>query len=144
MPDLADKEAHAVARGRSGGQGRNHSHCQPTERAEVGPPHLVRRPVEPVDQRLQQFYDRLLTALKLPAVRDGGWQLLECGPTNQGQCYVALPFGNLAGAEWRLADQIEGAVDDRDGGDLQHRGWYVDTTRWQASVFTLIRRASGA
>jgi hypothetical protein len=138
-------------------------------------PHLVRGPIEPVDQRLQQFYDRLLTALKLPAVRDGGWQLLECRPAwednwtsdcfvayawqgtdgtrvvvtvnyapNQSQCYVALPFGDLAGSEWRLADQIEGAVYDRDGGDLQGRGLYVDATPWQASVFTVIRRSSGA
>ena len=128
-----------------------------------------------MDQRLQQFYDRLLTALKLPAVRDGRWQLLECRPAwegnwtsdgfvayawqgpddtrvvvtvnyapNQGQCYIALPLGDLAGAEWRLADQIEGAVYDRDGRDLQNRGLYVDSTPWQASVFTLIRRSSGA
>ena len=27
---------------------------------------------------------------------------------NQAQCYVALPLGDLAGAEWRLSDQIEG------------------------------------
>ena len=137
-------------------------------------PHLVRGPVEPVDQRLQQFYDRLLAVLKLPAVRDGRWQLLECRPAwegnwtsdcfvafawqgpdgtrvvvtvnyapNQSQCYVALPFGDLAGAEWRLADQIEGAVYDRDGGDLQNRGLYLDATPWQASVFTLTRRSSG-
>ena len=56
---------------------------------------------------------------------------------NQSQCYVALPFGDLAGAEWRLQDQIEGAVYDRDGGDLQYRGLYVDAAPWQASVFTL-------
>ena len=60
---------------------------------------------------------------------------------NQSQCYVALPFGDLAGAAWRLADQIHGTVYDRDGGDLQNRGWYVDATPWQASVFTLTRRS---
>ena len=137
-------------------------------------PHLVRGPVEPVDQRLQQFYDRLLAALKLPAVRDGEWQLLECRPAWDGNwtsdCFVAyawqgpdgdasrgrgelraqsepvlrrLPFGDLAGAEWRLADQIEGAVYDRDGGDLQNRGLYVDATPWQASVFTLSKKRPG-
>jgi len=133
-------------------------------------PHLVRGPVEPQDQGLRQFYDRLLAALKLPAVRDGRWQLLECRPAwdgnwtsdnfiayawqgpdatrvvvvvnysaTQSQCYVALPF-DLAGAEWRLADQIDGAVYDRDGGDLQNRGLYVDATPWQASVFVLTRK----
>jgi len=61
---------------------------------------------------------------------------------NQSQCYVALPFGDLAGAEWRLADQIEGTVYDRDGSDLQNHGLYVDATPWQASVFTLTRRSS--
>jgi hypothetical protein len=62
----------------------------------------------------------------------------------QAQCYIALPFGDLAGAQWRLADQIEEAVYDRDGDDLQTRGLYVDATPWQASVFTLTRRSSGA
>ncbi len=134
-------------------------------------PHLVRGPVEPLDWGLQQFYERLLTVLKLPALRDGDWQLLDCRPawdgnwtsdcfvayawqrsdarvvvvvnyaSNQSQCYVALPFGDLAGAEWRLADQIDGAVYDRDGGDLQNRGLFVDATPWQASVFVLTRNS---
>jgi len=107
--------------------------------------------------------------LKLPAVRDGDWQLLDCRPawdgnwtsdcfvayawqrsdarvvvvvnyaSNQSQCYVALPFGDLAGAEWRLADQIDGAVYDRDGADLQNRGLFVDARPWQASVFGVSR-----
>jgi hypothetical protein len=33
-------------------------------------PHLVRGPDEPVDQKLKQFYDRLLSVLRHPAVRD--------------------------------------------------------------------------
>jgi hypothetical protein len=134
-------------------------------------PHLVRRPVEPPDERLRHFYDRLLAALKLPAVRDGAWQLLECRPAwdgnwtsdcfvayawegsgaarvvvavnyapNQSQCYVALPFGDLAGAEWQLADQIDGAVYDRNGSDLQSRGLFVDAAPWQTSVFILTRK----
>ena len=56
---------------------------------------------------------------------------------NQSQCYVALPFADLAGDDWRLADQIEDAVYDRDGDDLQSRGLYLDMAPWQASVFTL-------
>jgi len=134
-------------------------------------PHLVRGPIEPVDQRLRQFYDTLLAALKQPAVRDGDWQRLECRPawdrnwtsecfiayawhvpdaprvvvvvnyaSNRSQCYVEVPFGDLAGAEWRLADQIEGHVYDRNGGDLQTRGLYVDASPWQASVFVLTRK----
>jgi len=138
-------------------------------------PHLVRGPVEAVDHRLQQFYDRLLRALKLPAVREGEWQLLECRPAwegnwtsdgfvayawqgrdgtpvvvtvnnapHQAQCYVALPLADLVGAEWRLSDQLEGAVYDRDGGDLHNRGLYVDAPPWQTAVFTLARKSSEA
>ncbi|MCO6455408.1 MAG: alpha-amylase [Pirellulaceae bacterium] len=47
-------------------------------------PHLVRGPDEPVDPALRQFYERLLTILRLPAVRDGQWQLLECTPAWEG------------------------------------------------------------
>ena len=41
-------------------------------------PHLVRGPTEPINEQLSQFYDSLLAVLRLPAVRDGQWQLLEC------------------------------------------------------------------
>jgi hypothetical protein len=47
-------------------------------------PHLVRGPAEALDERLQQFYDRLLSVLRLPAVREGQWQLLECAPAWDG------------------------------------------------------------
>jgi len=47
-------------------------------------PHLVRGPDEPVDAELAAFYDRLLSVLRRPAVRDGRWQLLECAPAWQG------------------------------------------------------------
>jgi hypothetical protein len=47
-------------------------------------PHLVRAPGEPVDKPLERFYDALLAALHLPAVRDGQWSLLECVPAWDG------------------------------------------------------------
>jgi glycosidase len=43
-------------------------------------PHLVRGPDEAVDERVQLFYERLLSLLLLPAVREGQWQLLHCAP----------------------------------------------------------------
>ena len=56
-------------------------------------PHLVRAPEEPVDQKLNQFYDRLLSALRNPAVRNGNWQLLECAPAWErnwtSDCFIA-------------------------------------------------------
>jgi hypothetical protein len=43
-------------------------------------PHLVRAPLEPTDDALRQFYDRLLAVSRHPAVRDGAWRLLDCEP----------------------------------------------------------------
>ena len=59
-------------------------------------PHLVRGPNEPVDNRLKQFYDRLLAVLRQPVVRDGQWQLLDCAPAWDGNwtddCFVAFAW----------------------------------------------------
>jgi glycosidase len=46
--------------------------------------HLGRRPEEPVDPELQEFYRKLLDCLKRPEVRDGRWQLLEVRPAWEG------------------------------------------------------------
>jgi hypothetical protein len=131
-------------------------------------PHLGRGPDEPVDPLLQQFYNRLLTVLRQPAVRDGRWQLVECVPAwdgnwtvdcfvvfawcgrqgerlvvavnyapNQSQCYARLPFDDLAGARWRLQDQLGESVYDRDGNDLQSRGLYLDLSPWQRVVYAV-------
>jgi hypothetical protein len=58
-----------------------------------------------------------------------------------GAIVVRLPFADLAGRDWRLQDQLEGLVYDRDGRDLQTRGLYLDVLPWQASAFTLTRRS---
>jgi len=47
-------------------------------------PHLVRAPKEPSDETLQKFYDRLLSVLRQPIVREGQWQLLDCAPAWDG------------------------------------------------------------
>jgi glycosidase len=46
--------------------------------------HLGRRPGEPVDPVLEDFYQRLLICLKRPEVREGRWQLLEVRPAWDG------------------------------------------------------------
>jgi hypothetical protein len=133
-------------------------------------PHLVRGPSEPIDEKLQEFYDRLLGVLRLPVVRDGQWQLLECTAgwegnwthdcflvfawqsperdslivavnhaPNQSQCYVRLPFADLAGKKWRLQDQLNPASYERNGDDLQGRGLFLDMDPWKASVFSLTK-----
>ncbi len=43
-------------------------------------PHLVRAPIETPNESLQQFYDRLLSVVRRPALRDSDWRLLECVP----------------------------------------------------------------
>src|SRR6185295_13185839 len=43
-------------------------------------PHLNRAPDEAVNPAMQQFYERLREALRLPILRHGQWQLLECVP----------------------------------------------------------------
>ena len=59
-------------------------------------PHLVRGPKEPIDEKLVQFYDRLLAVLHQPAIRDGQWQLLECTPGWEGNwtndCFLVFAW----------------------------------------------------
>jgi Alpha amylase, catalytic domain len=58
---------------------------------------------------------------------------------NQSQCYVRLPFADFAGNQWRFQDQMAEAVYDRDGGDLQSRGLYMDVPAWNVSVFSITK-----
>jgi hypothetical protein len=58
---------------------------------------------------------------------------------HRSQCYVRLPFDDLAGRTWRLRDQLGDLVYDRHGDDLQTRGLYLDVPPWQASVFAMTR-----
>jgi hypothetical protein len=59
-------------------------------------PHLGRAPDEPINQELAKFYDRLLAVLRHPAVRQGGWRLLECVPAWEGNwtwdCFLAFAW----------------------------------------------------
>jgi len=129
-------------------------------------PHLVRAPLEPVDEGLRQFYEKVLAVLRQPTVRDGQWSWLECVPAwegnesndafiafswtgpgdlrrlvavnyagHQSQCYVRLPWGDLAGRAWRLHDALAGAVYERDGADLSTRGLYLDLPSWGYHAF---------
>ena len=55
---------------------------------------------------------------------------------NQSQCYVQLPFADLAGSQWRLQDQLSPAVYSRDGNDLKSHGLFLDMWPWQTAVFS--------
>jgi glycosidase len=70
-------------------------------------PHLVRAPIEPVNQDLQSFNDRLLVVLRQPIVHNGRWQLLECVPAWDGNgtwdCFVAFGWEGPDGARLLVA-----------------------------------------
>ncbi len=59
-------------------------------------PHLGRGPSEPIDTNLKQFYERLLTVLRQPVVRQGQWHLAQCVPAWEGNwtsdCFVAFAW----------------------------------------------------
>jgi hypothetical protein len=48
------------------------------------PMQVSRRPEEPVDSSLLEFYTRLLRCVKMPELREGRWQLLPCRPAWDG------------------------------------------------------------
>ena len=47
-------------------------------------PHLIRAPLESVNQGLREFYDRLLGLLRRPLLRETQWRLCECSPAWDG------------------------------------------------------------
>jgi hypothetical protein len=54
---------------------------------------------------------------------------------HQSQCYVMLPWNDLAGQVWKLNDQLGEAIYDRDGMDLSRHGLYLDMPPWGYHVF---------
>jgi hypothetical protein len=70
-------------------------------------PHLCRGPAEPIDQQLEQFYDRLLRVLRQPVVREGRWLLLECIPAWEGNwtwdCFLAFAWQGRDGGRLLVA-----------------------------------------
>jgi len=70
-------------------------------------PHLCRGPEEPIDQKVKEFYQRLLAVLRYLIVRNGQWQLLECIPAWEGNwtwdCFVAFAWQGLDGERLLVA-----------------------------------------
>ncbi|HEY4163193.1 MAG TPA: alpha-amylase family glycosyl hydrolase [Dongiaceae bacterium] len=128
-------------------------------------PHLIRAPSEAVDETLKRFYDELLAVLRHPVVSGGVWRLLDREPAwdgnwtsdcciawcwqnrdqrmlvavnyaaNQSQCYIPLPWSDLAGRTLRFADLLGSASYDRDGDNLISPGLYLDLPPWGRHVF---------
>jgi Alpha amylase, catalytic domain len=131
------------------------------------PVHLRRGPDEAPDPALRRFYARLLACLEDPVLRRGPWRLLDPAPAwdsnaswdaciamgwggegqrrlavvnyagHASQCYVRLPFPELAGRRVRLTDMMGEAVYDRDGDTLSSKGLYLDMPGWSYHLFAL-------
>jgi hypothetical protein len=56
---------------------------------------------------------------------------------NQGQCYVRLPFPDLAGRSVRFKDLMGPASYDRAGNDVVAGGLYLDLPPWGYHVFEI-------
>jgi len=61
---------------------------------------------------------------------------------HQGQCFVALPWLDLAGATWRLRDLMGPAVYERQGPGLAHEGLYLDMPAWGYHAFEVSPQAA--
>ena len=116
-------------------------------------PHLVRGPQEPIDQTLEQFYDRLLAVLRQPVVRDGQWQLLDCTPAWEGNwtwdCFLAFAWQGPDGE--RLLVTVNYAPNQSqcyvrlpfaDLGNGQWRLRICSVTRRTSGTATICRRAA--
>jgi len=128
------------------------------------PVFLGRRPDEPVDESLRSFYDRLLAFLSDPVFHEGEWALVERSGwernttwqqlvgwgwrgasrtlvvVNLGdepaEGHVAVPWDDLRGTTWRLADAADGQRYERAGDDLRD-GLYVALAPWRWHLFDL-------
>jgi hypothetical protein len=61
----------------------------------------------------------------------------------RSQCFVGMPWSDLRGRTWRLADRMSEDDYDRSGDDLAERGLYLDLPAWGFHVFD-VEPAGGA
>jgi len=123
------------------------------------PVFLGRRPEEPVDKELQDFYTKLLMGINSPVFREGEWNLCERTgwPDNRSyenvvawtwsreadrylivvnlsdrptQALIRVPCDALKGKQWRLTDLLSNGVYERQGDEMLSPGLYVDLQPW--------------
>lgn len=130
-------------------------------------PHLARGPDEAANPPVQSFYGSLLPLLHRPPVSGGRWRLLDCRPAwegnwtwdcfiawaweqddhrilalvnyseHQSQCYLPLPWLDLAGQTVCLDDLLSASCYERDGHDMLSQGLYLDLPPWGRHVFEI-------
>jgi glycosidase len=130
------------------------------------PVFLARRADELVDPMLQGFYKKLLEAIDAPIFREGQWGLCKCtgwpdNPSYQNlvawrwlnrddrvlivvnlsqnavQAHIEVPWNDLRGKTWRLADPFSRETYDRSGDEMREPGLYVDLKPWDCYFFRL-------
>jgi glycosidase len=128
------------------------------------PVFLGRRPDEPIDLELQNFYTNLLASINSPVFRAGQWRLCERSgwPDNQScqnivawrwskdeeryliavnlsdapaQALVHVAWDDLAGHNWILRDKLSGVTYQPSGDDLQAAGLYIAMGPWSQYFF---------
>jgi Alpha amylase, catalytic domain len=127
------------------------------------PVFLRRRPEEPIDRDLLEFYKKLLRIVRHDDFRGGQWQLCERTgwPENQSHLNLAawcltheharhlivvnysnmpsqgrirLPPSALDDRIWRMTDPLTGTVYERRGTEVGDAGLYVDLNPWHVHV----------
>ncbi|MFZ5916147.1 MAG: alpha-amylase family glycosyl hydrolase [Chloroflexota bacterium] len=134
------------------------------------PVQLGRYHPEAPEPGLEDFYRRLLAALHQPVFHEGQWRWLEPqkawpgNPSHQtffasgwqrdqarwlavinlaahpSQCYLPLPWPELAGSQWDLYDRLSDIVYCRQGDDLLTPGLYLDVPGLGYHLFVLEKR----
>jgi hypothetical protein len=133
----------------------------------VRPPvFLARRPVEPIDHGLADWYRTLLATVAEHHVRDGEWRLLESTGWADNQSWrkllawcwrddaeshlivmnlsgapaqgrVLWGSDDLRGARYRLTDLLSTTIFDRDGTEMVNPGLFVALEPWHVHLLAL-------
>ena len=129
------------------------------------PVFLSRRPPEPIDQPLHEFYAKLLAATNQALFHDGEWCLCErtgwpdntearnfvawSWQNNDDRCVIAVNLSDsplqalihipwAAGATWDLTDALSAVTYRRAGNDMASSGLYVELAPWASHFFRLV------
>jgi glycosidase len=129
------------------------------------PVFLGRRPAEPVDPDVRDFYHTLLKADFFSGFRNGNWQLCErtgwpgnasfqhlvawCRRSEEdrqlivvnlsdsgAQGLVRLPWDELTGRNWQMTDLFTGQIYERNGSEMCNPGLYVELPPWGFHILT--------
>jgi hypothetical protein len=125
------------------------------------------------DPDLRAFYLRLVRAVAQSELQSAEWSLCDCTgwPDNDShrqlvawawrrgdarhlvvvnlsggdaQARVHLPWGDLGGRSWSLADRLDGRCFERSGDDIAADGLFVSLPGWGTHFLGLVPVALGA